>query len=211
MKKKPFIAIVVLLMCCNQIQCQETKKESKLIHLLQIESDCIYPPLDRAISLFDNIESKNDTLLFFIDIVKRPQDSIYMLQIEYENNIDFCFNYFIPVYGYFYYQNCLFIVSGLDSEIIFSKKDIMTRLDFVTSATRYMAAKTLPISGCAPQKVWTLGRSSRPYSTVPTSSAPPVSALVPQARATSASPPSIVMRRPKRHSTVSRSGAKTDI
>ena len=81
--------------------------------------------------LFDSIESKNDTLLFFIDIVKRPQDSIYMLQIEYENNIDFCFNYFIPVYGYFYYQNCLFIVSGLDSEIIFSKKDIMTRLEYV--------------------------------------------------------------------------------
>lgn len=131
MKKKTFIAIVVLLMCCNQIQCQETKKESKLIHLLQIESDCIYPPLDRAISLFDSIESKNDTLLFFIDIVKRPQDSIYMLQIEYENNIDFCFNYFIPVYGYFYYQNCLFIVSGLDSEIIFSKKDIMTRFEYV--------------------------------------------------------------------------------
>ena len=131
MKKKPFIAIIVLLMCCSQIQCQETKKESKLIHLLQIECDCIYPSLDHAISLFDNIESKNDTLLFFIDIVKRPQDSIYMLHIEYEKNIDFCFNYFRPVYGYFYYRNCLFIVSGLDSEKFFLQKDNMTCFKYV--------------------------------------------------------------------------------
>lgn len=35
MKKKPFIAIVVLLMCCNQILCQETKKESKLMAVVK--------------------------------------------------------------------------------------------------------------------------------------------------------------------------------
>lgn len=131
MKKKPFFSIIVLLMCCGQIQCQETKKESKLIHLLHIESDCIYPSLDRAINLFDSIESNNDTLLFSIDIVKRSQDSIYSLHIEYENNLDLSFNYVRPVYGYFYYRNCLFVVNGLDSEIFFSRKDIMTRFEYV--------------------------------------------------------------------------------
>lgn len=129
MKRNLSILILFLMPICY-IQCQETKIEHKQIHLLQIESDCIYPPLDHAISLFDSKESQNDTLLFSIDIVKRSQDSIYSLLIEYETNLDLNFNYVRPVYGYFYYRNCLFVVNGLDSEIIFSRKDSMMRFEY---------------------------------------------------------------------------------
>lgn len=75
MKRTLTILLLFLMTSCH-IQCQESEKEHKRIHLLQIESDCIYPPLDRAINLFDSIESLNDTILFSIDMVKRSQDSI---------------------------------------------------------------------------------------------------------------------------------------
>lgn len=133
MKRTLTILLLFLMTSCH-IQCQESEKEHKRIHLLQIESDCIYPPLDRAINLFDSIESLNDTILFSIDMVKRSQDSIYSLLIEYETNLDLSFNYVRPVYGCFYYRNCLFVVNGLDSEIIFSRKDSMMRFEYIPNS-----------------------------------------------------------------------------
>ena len=79
----------------------------------------------------------------------------------------------------------------------------------VRSATSATAARMHPTSGCVPPTAWAPGNSSRPCSMVPMSSAPPVSASVPQARATSASPPSAVTRRQKKPCNVSRLGAKS--
>lgn len=133
MKGIPTILLVFLTTSCY-IQCQESKKEHKQVHLLQIESDCIYPPLDRAIDLFNSIDSQNDTLLFAVDIVKRSQDSVYSLLIEYETNLDLCFNYVKPVYGFCYYRNCLFVVNSIDSEKFFSKKDCMMRFEYTPNS-----------------------------------------------------------------------------
>ena len=75
------------------------------------------------------------------------------------------------------------------------------------SATSATAARMPLTSGCARPMACRPGNSSRPCSTVPTSSALPVSASVPPARAMSASPPSAVTRRQKKHYNVSRLGA----
>ena len=75
------------------------------------------------------------------------------------------------------------------------------------SATSATAARMPLTSGCARPTACRPGSSSKLCSTVPMSSAPPVSALVPLARATSASPPSAVTRRQKKLYNVSRLGA----
>ena len=113
--------IVFLLLCGCNIQCQNIKKEHKQVSQLQIDTNIIFPILDNAISLFDSTGFTNDSMLFSIDIVKRSHDSLFSLLIEFENSLDMCLNYVRPVYGYFYYRNCLFIVNGIDSERFFLK------------------------------------------------------------------------------------------
>ena len=80
-------------------------------------------------------------------------------------------------------------------------------LPCVLSATSATEARMPHTFGCAPPTAWVRGNSSRLCSTVPTSSALQASASVPPARATSASPPSAVTKRPKKHYNASRLGA----
>ncbi len=132
MKKSIFIFLIVALhtlLSCN-IQGQEVKNEHKNLYQLEIVSDVIFPILDNAINLFDSIGFSEDSLMFSIDIVKRQNDSVYSIQIEFEDDMDMSFNYIRPLYGYFYYRNCLFIVNGQDSECFFVQTDNTKCFDY---------------------------------------------------------------------------------
>lgn len=110
--------IIVFVLFLNSIDMTAQQKEKQIeLHLLNIEEKNFLSILDSIILHEKKCDYFDGELLFDV-LIKKFENNYYLISIWSQTDINISLSF--DLYGYFYYQNYLFVVQGEQCEDIFS-------------------------------------------------------------------------------------------